>query len=48
MCRKLGASYQLLSTAQPLEIALFEFLQQRMRRGRLFRRASSAGTGGSS
>jgi uncharacterized protein (DUF58 family) len=48
MCRKLGVSYQLLSTAQPLEIALFEFLQQRMRRGRLFRRASSAGAGGRS
>ena len=47
-CRKLGVSYQQLSTAEPLEIALFEFLQQRMRRGRLFRRTGSMGTGGSS
>ena len=44
-CRKLGASYQQLSTAQPLEIALFEFLQQRMRRGRQFRRATQASGG---
>ncbi len=43
ICRKLGVSYLQLSTAQPLEIALFEFLQQRMRRGRLFRRARSSG-----
>jgi uncharacterized protein (DUF58 family) len=48
ICRKLGVSYQQLSTAEPLEIALFEFLQQRMRRGRLFRRAGAMGTGGSS
>jgi hypothetical protein len=37
ICRKLGASYHLLSTAQPLEITLFEFLQNRMRRGRQVR-----------
>src|SRR4051812_18898347 len=48
ICRKLGISYHQLSTAQPLELALFEFLQQRMRRGRQFRRASSGGAGGSS
>ena len=47
-CRKLGVGYQRLSTAEPLEIALFEFLQQRMRRGRLFRRTGSAGSGGRS
>ena len=47
-CRKLGVSYHALSTAQPLEIALFEFLQQRMRRGRLFRRARVSGNGGAS
>lgn len=46
ICQKLGISYHELSTAQPLEIALFEFLQQRMRRGRQFRRASSSGKGG--
>jgi uncharacterized protein (DUF58 family) len=34
MCRDLGAGYHALSTAEPLGTALFEFLQQRMRRGR--------------
>jgi uncharacterized protein (DUF58 family) len=48
ICRKLGVSYHQLSTGQPLEIALFEFLQQRMRRGRQFRRAAQAGGGGRS
>jgi hypothetical protein len=46
MCQKLGIGYVLLSTAQPLEIALFEFLQERMRRGRQFRRAQGAGGNG--
>ncbi len=48
ICRKLGVSYHALTTAQALELALFEFLQQRMRRGRQFRRASHSGTGGRS
>jgi hypothetical protein len=48
ICRKLGVSYLQLSTAQPLEIALFDFLQARMRRGRQFRRAASHGKGGRS
>lgn len=38
MCGNLGAGYHLLSTAEPLGTALFEYLQQRMRRGRLQRR----------
>lgn len=42
-CQKLGVAYHQLTTAQPLEIALFEFLQQRMRRGRQVRRARTAG-----
>jgi uncharacterized protein (DUF58 family) len=46
ICQKLGIGYVLLSTAQPLEIALFEFLQERMRRGRQFRRARGAGGSG--
>jgi uncharacterized protein (DUF58 family) len=46
ICRKLGISYHQLTTEQSLEIALFEFLQTRMRRGRQFRRAASSGTGG--
>lgn len=37
ICRKLGASYHMLSTAQPLETTLFDFLQDRMRRGRQVR-----------
>jgi uncharacterized protein (DUF58 family) len=44
-CRKHGVSYQLISTAQPLEIALFEYLQARMRKGRGVRRARE-GNGG--
>jgi hypothetical protein len=43
ICRKLGASLHQLSIAQPLELALFEFLQARMRRGRLVRRAPGGG-----
>ncbi len=46
ICRKLGINYAQLSTAQPLELALFSFLQQRMRRGRQFRRASGNSGGG--
>lgn len=44
-CRKLGITQHALGTDQPMELALFSFLQQRMRRGRQFRRAS--GNGGS-
>ena len=44
-CRKLGIGYQRMVTDQPLETALFEFLQQRMRRGRLFRRTTNSGEG---
>lgn len=44
-CQKLGASYHRLSTAQPLEVALFEFLQSRMRRGRRVRRAAAPAGG---
>jgi uncharacterized protein (DUF58 family) len=38
ICEKLGSSCHRLGTDQPLELALFEFLQQRMRRGRQVRR----------
>jgi uncharacterized protein (DUF58 family) len=48
MCRKLGISYHLVSTGQPLEITLFEFLQERMKRGRQFRGAARTGNGGAS
>lgn len=46
ICRKLGIGYHRLTTAQPLEVALFEFLQERMRRGRQVRRARGAVAGG--
>jgi len=32
-CRKLGIAYSRLSTDRPLELALFDFLRERMRRG---------------
>jgi uncharacterized protein (DUF58 family) len=37
-CRKLGAAYHRLTTDQPLELALFDFLRSRMQRGKLVRR----------
>src|SRR5215218_1570744 len=37
-CRKLGAAYHRLTTDQPLELALFDFLRSRMQRGKLIRR----------
>ncbi len=40
--RKLGISHHQLPTTQPLELALFEFLQQRIKRGRQVRRARGA------
>jgi uncharacterized protein (DUF58 family) len=46
ICRKLGIGYHLVSADQPLEIALFEFLQERMKRGRAFRPAARAAQGG--
>ncbi|MFM1747887.1 MAG: hypothetical protein RLZZ188_1553 [Verrucomicrobiota bacterium] len=44
-CRKLGSAFHRISTAEPLELALFEFLQSRLRRGRLVRRAPAGGRG---
>jgi uncharacterized protein (DUF58 family) len=46
ICRRLGIGYHQLSAAEPLELALFGFLQERMRRGRQFRRAGNPGGGG--
>lgn len=42
ICQKLGVVHHRLSTAQPLELALFSFLQERMRRSRQVRRARGA------
>lgn len=44
-CGKLGIGYRQLTTSQPLEIALFGFLQERMKRGRQFRRSRSTSGG---
>jgi uncharacterized protein (DUF58 family) len=46
-CRKLGVDAHQLTTVQPLELGLFEFLQHRMRRGRQVRRARGAAGGAS-
>ncbi len=48
ICQKLGIGYQQLSTARPLELSLFEFVQGRMRGGRQVRRARGASGGASS
>jgi hypothetical protein len=42
-CEKLGIGYHRLATEQPLELALFEFVQGRLRRGRVNRNSSAAG-----
>ena len=42
-CRRLGLSLQVLSTADPLDLALFEFLQRRTRDRRPPRRTSAQG-----
>jgi len=47
ICAGLGMMYQQVQTDQPLEAALFDFLQSRMRRGRLTRVASSGSHAGS-
>jgi uncharacterized protein (DUF58 family) len=42
ICERLGISHVQLSTAQPLETALFDFLKMRADRGRLVRRRNAA------
>ena len=44
-CQKLGIACHRVATNQPLEFALFEFLQERQRRGRHARRSSRPGPG---
>ncbi|MBI4661179.1 MAG: DUF58 domain-containing protein [Verrucomicrobia bacterium] len=39
ICRKLGIGYSSISTGQPLELALFDFLRERMHRGKKIKRA---------
>ncbi|HEX2851775.1 MAG TPA: DUF58 domain-containing protein [Opitutaceae bacterium] len=43
MSQKLGIAHHRLSSDQPIELALFEFLQDRLRRGRSTRRTSAPG-----
>ena len=38
ICDKLGIAYHRLATDQPLELALFDFLRERMNRGKLVKR----------
>ena len=38
ICRKLGAAFHVLPTTRPLELALTDFFQDRLKRGRLVRR----------
>lgn len=45
MCREMGISFNVLSTDQPLEMALFDFLQSRMRAGRQVQRSGNPGRG---
>ena len=37
-CQKLGVGYRRFGTDRPLELALFDFLQERMRRGKPIKR----------
>ncbi len=41
ICQRLGISHVQLSTAQPLELALFDFLKTRANRGKLVRRRAA-------
>jgi uncharacterized protein (DUF58 family) len=43
ICRKLGASYRRFATDQPLELALFDFLRERLQRGRVVHRRAAPG-----
>jgi uncharacterized protein (DUF58 family) len=42
LCERLGITHQQLSTAQPLELALFDFLKARAGRGKIIRRRNAA------
>jgi uncharacterized protein (DUF58 family) len=43
ICQKLGIARHTISTVQPLELALSDFFHDRLRRGRLIRRATARG-----
>lgn len=42
LCQRLGIAHHQLSTAQPLELALFDFLKTRASRGKIIRRRNAA------
>lgn len=46
VCRELGVTLHRLTTSQPLELALFDFLQSRLHGGREVRRAAGGAGGG--
>ena len=37
-CRRLGIGYRRLTTDRPLELALFDFMRERMQRGKFIKR----------
>ena len=41
LCQRLGIAHVQLSTAQPLELALFDFLKARASRAKLIRRRAA-------
>lgn len=41
ICRKLGVGYRRIGTDQPLELVLFDFLRERMQRGRMLQRSGA-------
>jgi uncharacterized protein (DUF58 family) len=45
VCQRLGVRYRRLSTARPLELAMFDFLRERMQRGKITSRFSLARKG---
>src|SRR4051812_47881274 len=47
VCRDLGIDFYPVNTAQPLELAMFDFLQSRLHSGRRVLRAGRASVGGS-
>ena len=46
ICRGLGIGYHRLSTARPLELALYDFMRERIQRGKSVRRRGADGGGG--
>ena len=41
VCQRLGIGYRCIGTDRPIELALFDFLRERMRRGKLIKRGTN-------